>query len=292
MWYNVGATNAMHKFYVFAAERFRITNTGIFPYVNISMGNRFINGLADPGSDLTDAVNVRSMNARCVQKTTTSVGVQNVFGPLRVNRGTNSGFVELEGQTSAGVPGNIGFYDNSSVRRGYIGHKGAGNVLQIFSEGNWKWQIPNGLEGALVVRWVNSSNVWNQKQLCVAHDDATGNATNTAGEARIAFYNYNNAANGGLRKSNIILQRSVSNNNRNGFRFIDGDSNALCNVAAASYNTTATKASPMMEYADSSQNEVDLVQIIEKLIVAFNGVKAKLAKAEAKIAQLEMRFRR
>jgi hypothetical protein len=256
LWYNVGQTSNIHKFYVAAVEKIRIANADTIIYNNVKVGQ--------------------------------TVGGMHI----RVNNGTNSGFAQLQGG-SGNACGIVEFFDNASVRRGFIGWRNAGssttNCLLIHSEGGWKFKIDDGLDGPLVIRVVNNSNVWNQKQLCVAHDNGTGAATPTAGEAGIAFYNYNNPANGDLRKASIILQRSVSNNNRNGFRFIDGDNNQLCNIAAASYNSTFDVGSPYSAYADKEQNEVDLVKVIEKLIVELTGVKNRLAAAEAKANALEIK---
>jgi hypothetical protein len=130
----------------------------------------------------------------------------------------------------------------------------------------------------LVIRNVNPSNVWNQKQLCVAHDDASGGATNTQGEAGVAFYNYNNATNGGLRKASIILQRTAGASTRNVLRCIDGDSNQLCDMAAAAYVSTFARGSPLAQFAESDdQTEIDLVAVIEALVARVQQLEARLA---------------
>lgn len=125
----------------------------------------------------------------------------------------------------------------------------------------------------LRVRRPNSSNIWNQKQLIVEHSDPAG-VTATAGDAGIAFYNFNTPANGDLRKACIILNRNAVGGN-NQFRFIDGDSNALRRIAASNYDTTVREASPLKQFANGD-SEVDLVKVIEKLIERIGSLEKEL----------------
>ena len=91
----------------------------------------------------------------------------------------------------------------------------------------------------------------------------------------MAFYNYNTPANGDLRKSIMILNRFAVGG-QNQFRFMDGDNSQLCGIAAANYYNSFSARSPLAQYAEDSEREVDLVKVIEGLLRRVGSLEVDL----------------
>jgi hypothetical protein len=178
-----------------------------------------------------------------------------------------------------------------SITSGHLNYNiaaGAANAHSFYLGGNERFRVAETVAYArgtmLVIERANSSNVWNNKQLQVKHSDPENAVTTIAGEAGVAFYNFNTPANGDLRKACIVLQRTTGNPVRERkFRFIDGDSGALCAIAASNFDTAFLANSPLAKYAEDGAPEVDLVKVIEQLVI-------KVASLEKQVTELKRRI--
>jgi hypothetical protein len=117
----------------------------------------------------------------------------------------------------------------------------------------------------LVIHRDQNGYFWNQQNIQSKHCTVNDGMTDTPGQAGISFYNYNNPANGGLRKVSIILNR-VDGGGSLQLRVIDGDALTLRRLAAAGFDQAVAVDSQMAKYDDDNDGEVDLGKVVEALL--------------------------